>query len=203
MSTRFAAARPKRAGEEFARTHHQDGPSSSKKPRFDVRNPSALAPDAPVEDAILEADVIGGSGAGTKRNAVNLDGYDSDSDNEGFDARAEERGKQKKGEVNLFQQLESYEYGSGTKHGANAKSEMEEDADMFADVDDKVADGDEDEDTIRTGRKDKTVTFLEDDEIEGQVDNSKSGGHISSNFALDPKGRLSSHAMDDRESSDD
>lgn len=196
MSTRFAAARPKRAGEEFARTHHLDGPSSSKKPRFDVRNPSALAPDAPEEDAVLEADVIGGGGAGTKRNAVNLDGYDSDSDNEGFDARAEERGKQKKGEVNLFQQLDSYETGSGAKNGAMAKSEMEEDADMFAD-------GDGDEETIRTGRKDKTVTFLEEDEIEGQVANSKSGGHISSNFALDPKGKLSSHAMDDRESSDD
>jgi CD2 antigen cytoplasmic tail-binding protein 2 len=203
MSTRYAAARPKRAGEEFARTHHLDGPSSSKKPRFDVRNPSALAPDAPEEDAILEADVIGGSGAGTKRNAVNLDGYDSDSDNEGFDARAEERGKQKKGEVNLFQQLESYENGSGSKNGTNAKSEMEEDGDMFADMDEEFADGDEDEDTIKTGRKYKTVTFLEEDEIEGQVANSKSGGHISSNFALDPKGKLSSHAMDDRESSDD
>ena len=203
MSTRYAAARPKRTGEEFVRTHHLDGPSSSKKPRFDVRNPSALAPDAPEEDAVLEADVIGGSGAGIKRNAVNLDGYDSDSDNEGFDARAEERGKQRKGEVNLFQQLESYENGSGAKNGANAKSEMEEDADMFADMDEEFADGDEDEDTIRTGRKDKTVTFLEEDEIEGQVANSKSGGHISSNFALDPKGKLSSHAMDDRESSDD
>jgi len=203
MSTRYAAARPKRAGEEFARTHHLDGPLSSKKLRFDVRNPSALAPDAPEEDAVLEADVIGGGGTGTKRNAVNLDGYDSDSDNEGFDARAEERGKQKKGEVNLFQQLESYENGSGAKNGANAKSEMEEDADMFADGDEELADEDENEDTIRTGRKDKTVTFLEEDEIEGQVANSKSGGHISSNFILDPKGKLSAHAMDDRESSDD
>jgi len=206
MSTRFAAARPKRAGEEFARTHHLNGPSSSKKPRFDVRNPSALAPDAPEEDAVLEADVIGGSGTGTKRNAVNLDGYDSDSDNEGFDARAEERGKQKKGDVNLFQQLESYENGSGAKNGANAKSEMEEDADMFAEESaggDQDADEDQDKETIRTGRKDKTVTFLDEDEIEGQVANSKSGGHISSNFALDPRGKLSSHAMDDRESSDD
>jgi len=203
MSTRFAAARPKRAGEEFARTHHLDGPSSSKKPRFDVRNPSALAPDAQEEDAILEADVIGGSGAGTKRNAVNLDGYDSDSENEGFDARAEERGRQKKGEVNLFQQLESYENGSGAKKETNTDLEMEEDADMFVDSNDEFADGDEDQDTIKTGRKDKTVTFLEEDQIEGQVLNSKSGGHISSNFALDPRGKLPSHAMDDRESSDD
>jgi CD2 antigen cytoplasmic tail-binding protein 2 len=97
MSSRFSAARPKRAGEQFARTHHGEkddgGPSSSKKPKFDIRNPSALAPDAPEEDAILEADVIGGGGAGTKRGAVNLDGYDSDSENEGFDKRAEERAK--------------------------------------------------------------------------------------------------------------
>jgi CD2 antigen cytoplasmic tail-binding protein 2 len=74
MTSRYAAARPKRAGEQFARTHHgeDDGsPSSSKKPKFDIRNPSALAPDAPEEDAVLEADVIG-SGVGTKRGAVNL-----------------------------------------------------------------------------------------------------------------------------------
>lgn len=203
MSTRFAAARPKRAGEEFARTHHLNGPSSSKKPRFDVRNPSALAPDAPEEDAVLEADVIGGAGIRTKRNAVNVDGYDSDSDNENFDTRAEERGKQKKGEANLFQQLESYQNDSGSKDGANAKTDMEEDADMFADMDEESLDGNEDEDNIKSTRKDKTVTFLEEDEIEGQVASSKSGGHISGNFALDPKGRLSTHAMDDRESSDD
>ena len=203
MSSRFAAARPKRAGEEFARTHHLDDPSSSKKPRFDVRNPSALAPDAPEEDAVLEADVIGGGGAGTKRGAVNLDGYDSDSDNEGFNARAEERGKSKKGQANLFEQLESYGNDSAAKKGANGKSHMEEDADMFADQDEDFADGDEDEDNNRTGKKNKSVKFLEEDEIEGQVMSSKSGGHVSGNFALDPKGKLSTHAMDDQESSDD
>jgi CD2 antigen cytoplasmic tail-binding protein 2 len=203
MSKRFAAARPKRAGEEFARTHHLDNPSSSKKPRFDVRNPSALAADAPEEDAVLEADVIGGGGAATKRNAVNLDGYDSDSDNEGFDARAEERGKQKKGDVNLFEQLESYGNNGAARGGSHAKTDMEEEADMFADLDEENADGDEDEDNVKAGKKNKTVTFLEEDEIEGQVAGSKSGGHISANFALDPKGKLSSHAMDDRESSDD
>src|SRR3954449_6212260 len=111
MSSRYSAARPNRAGEQFARTHHREddeaGPSS-KKPKFDVRNPSALAPDAPEEDAVLEADVIGGGGAGTKRGAVNLDGYDSDSDNEGFDARAEERARGKKGDVNLAAALDGY-----------------------------------------------------------------------------------------------
>jgi CD2 antigen cytoplasmic tail-binding protein 2 len=200
-STRFGAARPKRAGEEFARTHHHDSDGPwSKKPRFDVRNPSALAPDAPEEDAILEADVIGGGGTGTKRNAVNLDGYDSDSDNEGFDARAEERRKQNKGDTNLFEQLNNY--GKDTKDGAHTKTDVEEDADMFADLDEEPVDEDGG-DFTKEGKRNKAVRFLEEDEIEGQVLSSKSGGHISGNFVLDPKGKLSLHAMDDQESSDD
>ncbi|KAF4628335.1 hypothetical protein G7Y89_g9812 [Cudoniella acicularis] len=205
MSSRFSAARPKRAGEAFARTHHaeaEDGPSS-KKPRFDIRNPSALAPDAPEEDAVLEADVIGAGGVGTKRGAVNLDGYDSDSDNEGFDGRAEERAKGKKGDVNLADALDGYSKDRKGNGAGKDKSEMEEDADMFADLEeDGFADGD-DETEIGMKKKKKDVRFLEADEIEGQVENSKSGGHVSGNFALDPKGKLSTHAMDDQESSDD
>jgi CD2 antigen cytoplasmic tail-binding protein 2 len=197
-SSRYAAARPKRGGEEFARTHHQDDSGSSKKPRFDVRNPSALAPDAPEDDAVLEADVIGSKGTGTKRNAVNIDGYDSDSDNEGFDARAEERGKGKKGDVNLFEQLDNYD-----KKGANEGADEDDDADMFGDLEEDDEDGNSIGGELRAKRKDKAVTFLEEDEIVGQVANSKSGGHVSGNFALDPKGKLSSHAMDDQESSDD
>ncbi|RDL33989.1 Uncharacterized protein BP5553_08357 [Venustampulla echinocandica] len=207
MSSRFSAARPKRAGETYARTHHAEseaGPSS-KKPRFDIRNPSALAPDAPEEDAVLDADVIGGGGAGTKRGAVNLDGYDSDSENEGFDARAEERakGKKGKGEVSLAEALDGYTKDGQSRGADKGKSQMEEDADMFAELDEDFADGDEDEVIPGKGKKDKTVKFLEVDEIEGQVENSKSGGHVSGNFALDPKGKLSTHAMDDQESSDD
>lgn len=204
MSSRFSAARPKRAGEQFARTHHAESAEAgpSKKPKFDIRNPSALAPDAPEEDAVLEADVIGVSGTATKRGAVNLDGYDSDSDNEGFDARAEERakGKKGKGDVSLAEQLDGYNK-NGNANG-NRKSEMEEDADMFADLEEEeFPDGDEEEGASKKKRKD--VRFMEADEIEGQVENSKSGGHVSANFALDPKGKLSSHAMDDQESSDD
>jgi CD2 antigen cytoplasmic tail-binding protein 2 len=157
--------RPKRAGEEFARSHlhDPDGPSSSKKPRFDVRNPSALAPDAPEEDAILDADVIGKGGQQAKRNAVNIDGYDSDSENEGFDARAELKAK------------------AASKGGQNAD---EEEGDMFADLEDDLADGDEDEDLLGEGKKKKKdVRFLDEDEIEGQVANSKSGGHVSVDFS--------------------
>ena len=203
-SSRFNAARPKRAGEEYTRFHQpeSDGPSP-KKPRFDLRNPSALAPDAPEEDAVLDADVIGG-GAHTKRNAVNIDGYDSDSENEGFDARAEERGRGKTGDVNLFEQLDSYEKNRSSRASARTKDEDDEDDeddDMFGvgedDLDQEGTEG------AQNGRKSKAVRFLEEDEIEGQVDASKSGGHISGNFALDPKGKLSTHAMDDRESSDD
>jgi CD2 antigen cytoplasmic tail-binding protein 2 len=201
-SSRYAAARPKRAGEEFARSHHaEDG--SSKKPKFDVRNPSALAADAREDDAILDADVIGSRGAGMKRNAVNVDGYDSDSDNEGFDGRAEERGKQKKGDVNFFEQLDSYGADGSAKNGSHETTELEEDADMFADLEDEFADGDENESDVKAGKKGKEVHFMEENDIEGQVESSKSGGHISANFALDPKGKLSSHAMDDQESSDD
>jgi len=205
MSSRYAAARPKRAGEQFARTHHgetSDGgdPSSSKKPKFDIRNPSALAPDAPEEDAVLEADVIG-SGAGMKRGAVNIDGYDSDSDNEGFDARAEERARTKKGrkgEVNL---AEAFEYGKdGSGGGAAGGAEEDEDEDMFGDLEE---DDEKEAKAVGSKAKEKAVKFLDVDEIEGQVESSRSGGHVSGNFALDPKGKLSTHAMDDQLSSDD
>ncbi|KAI4185451.1 MAG: hypothetical protein LQ346_005883 [Caloplaca aetnensis] len=173
MSGRRPAPRPKRAGEEFARTHHldDDGPTA-KKPRFDVRNPSALAPDAPEDDAILEADEIGKRGQQTKRNAVNIDGYESDSSNEGFDARADARAK------------ESEKQGK-----KDAGSKDEEDNDMFADLAEDLKDGDEDEELAGEGKKQrKNVRFLETDEIEGQVAGSKGGGHVSADFSLNGRG---------------
>jgi len=168
MSTRRPAPRPKRGGEEFARTHYldDDGPSA-KKIRFDPRNPSALAPDAPEEDAILEADEIGKRGQQTKRNAVNIDGYDSDSSNEGFDARAATKAKEAE---------------KAGKIGAESK---EEQGDMFADLDEGFKDGDEDEEIDGAGKKQrKNVRFLEEDEIEGQVASSKGGGHVSADFSV-------------------
>ncbi|KAL8698023.1 MAG: hypothetical protein Q9224_002041 [Gallowayella concinna] len=173
MSGRRPAPRPKRGGEEFARTHHLDneGPNA-KKPRFDVRNPSALAPDAQEEDAILEADEIGNRGQQTKRNAVNIDGYDSDSSNEGFDARANAKANE-----------------AGRKGRKDAGSRMEEDNDMFADLAEDLKDGDEDEDLAGEGKKQKkNVRFLEAGEIEGQVAGSKSGGHVSADFSLNRRG---------------
>ncbi|KAG9241393.1 hypothetical protein BJ878DRAFT_482988 [Calycina marina] len=196
MTSRFSAARPSKAGEKFARIHHnnEDQAGPSKKPKFDVRNPSALAPDAPEEDAVLEADVIGGS-ASTKRGAVNLDGYDSDSDNEGFDARADERAKRKKGDVDI---KNAFDYSTTANKAKDEDGDEDEDDDMFG--------GEEDGKEKAAGltKKRKEVDFQGEDEIEKySVLNSKSGGHVSGNFALDPKGKLSSHAMDDQESSDD
>ena len=172
-SRRAPLPRPKRAGEEFARTHDfsasdPDGPSSLKKPRFDVRNPSALAPDALEDDAFLEADEIGKRGLGTKRNAVQVDGYGSDSSNEGFDARADAKAR-------------------GGKGGKGKGSKDEEEDDMFADL--EAGDGDEDDEVSAQGKKKgKNVRFLGEDEIEGQVAGSRSGGHVSADFSVGAAG---------------
>lgn len=159
--------RPKRAAEDFARTHHEaaDGDqAASKKPRFDLRNPSALAPDAPEDDGILDADVIGTRGQQVRRQAVNIDGYDSDSENEGFEGQATSKAKAKQGQSN-----------------------DEEAADMFADLEEDFRDGDDSEgDVTRKGPgKKKAVRFLEAHEIEGQILSSRSGGHVSANFEAD------------------
>jgi CD2 antigen cytoplasmic tail-binding protein 2 len=169
----YNPARPKRAGEQFTRTHHLsvDEPSA-KKPRFDPRNPSMLAPDAEdEEDPALEADVIGKSG-GIKRNAVNIDGYDSDSSTENFDARAEARSKKDKPPV-----------------------DEDDDDDMFAE-DNK--DNDEDEESRKDLTKKKKLRFLDNDEIEGQEEDSKAGGHVAVDFTTGPNSRT-----DEVESSSD
>jgi len=140
MSSKYGAARPRRAGEAFARTHHGetlDDEPDSKKVKFDVRNPSALAPDAREDDDVLDADVIGGgTGTATKRGAVNIDGYDSDSENETFESRAET--KRKGGDVNLLDQLDNYD--AKLKGDAPERAaEEDEDDDMFAGADDDDA----------------------------------------------------------------
>lgn len=213
MSSRYAAARPKRAGEAFARAHHgeqraggshdgdgQDGPSSSKRVKFDVRNPSALAPDSRDDDedaedaAVLEADVIGKGPGATKRGAVNIDGYDSDSENETFNDRAERRGARganRGDDVDIADKLDNYDRnlrnggGSGGGDGGREGGDEEEDEDMFA-ADDDDPDDPDDPDTndpaapgsTSRGKKGKEVRFLDAHKIEGQESTSKSGGHI-------------------------
>lgn len=174
-STRRPAARPKRGGEEFARSHYDNSGSESKKPRFDVRNPSALAADAPEEDAILEADEIGKRGQQTKRNAVNIDGYESDSSNEGFDARADAKARNLKRNGNV---------------SGGQRSKQEEENDMFADLDEGNVDGEDDEEIVGEGKKKrKEVKFLDADKIEGQVGSSKSGGHVSADLLMNANGK--------------
>lgn len=180
----IAAPRPKRAGEQFARGHdfgdEEDQPSL-KKPRFDYRNPSTLAPDAPEEDTILELDEIGKGGAQTKRNAVNIDGYESDSSNDNFDARANEKAKLAKED--------------------EPKSKQEEENDMFADLEEDLADGDQDEDLNKEGKKGKKVKFVNTEEIEGQESRSKGGGHVSADFSL--RGKAAARDKDAESSSED
>jgi CD2 antigen cytoplasmic tail-binding protein 2 len=202
MSSRFGAARPKRASEAFARAHHGESPASaSKKVKFDVRNPSALAPQAPEDDPDLDetdeqflaADVIGAVSGETKRGAVNIDGYDSDSEEDNFEARAEARGKRKgKGDqVDLADALDNYNARPGT--GGTAANDVEDDddeeMDMFGNADEEEGDADEEAaGKGKAGKKGKEVRFLANDEIEGQEDNSKSGGAVH---------------IDDAESTDD
>ncbi|KAI9656158.1 MAG: hypothetical protein M1829_000426 [Trizodia sp. TS-e1964] len=173
MSNHRSAPRPKRAGELFARAHRggSDDPST-KKPRFDVRNPSALAADAPEQDAFLELDEIGRSGQQTKRSAVNIDGYESDSDNEGFDARAAARAKDQQ-----------------------AKNDADDDTDMFADPD-------EDNEDQESKAKSKNVRFLEAQEIEGQVATSRSGVRLPSQIKLSTDGKGRGKPTDGNVSSD-
>jgi CD2 antigen cytoplasmic tail-binding protein 2 len=167
--------RPKRAAEDYTRTHHEDDSEEpSKKPRFDLRNPSALAPDALEEDAVLDADEIGRRGQQVRRKAINLDGYESDSDNEGFSARMEEKSRRER-----------------QKHDAD-------DDDMFAelqeDFGEEEVDGDE---AIRKNKK--NVRFLQNDEIEGQVASSKGGMALHADLS---KGADTIDAEDDESDSD-
>lgn len=176
MASRHSAARPKRAGENFARTHHNDDETTDiKRAKFDVRNPSILAPDAREDDAILDADVIGGTGA-TKRGAVNLDGYDSDSDNENINARAQGR---KKGNVNIMDQLDNYNANNASSGKAAGGDDDDDDDDMFAVDDDEGGKAaSENGDFDKSGRKKKDVRFLDVGQIDGQDLNSKTGGQI-------------------------
>ncbi|KAJ9628458.1 hypothetical protein H2203_002356 [Taxawa tesnikishii (nom. ined.)] len=192
-----AGPRPKRNAE----AHGRYTSPTNKKPRFDYRNPSTLAPDAPDEDAILELDEIGKGGQQTKRNAINLDGYETDSSQENFDARAEAKAELAKQEGRARSDGGKPD-GMGRGRGWNArggsgKSLDEEENDMFADIDEGAGnggagDGDEDEDLAReeTGEKGREV-----------FGHHKSGGHVSADFTLNGKGK---QARDkDQESSSD
>jgi len=180
--SRRPLARPKRFADQFdtsAPSHLSSTlpqPNSKKaRTHFDTRNPSTLAADDSAdEDAILELDEIGRKGPQTKRNAVELDGYETDSSQENFEARAEARADAaRNGKV------------KGKSKGTAKASRDEDEADMFADLEEDFVDGDEEEDGAgEGGKKKKEVRFMEANEIEGQVASSKSGGHVSADFSL-------------------
>lgn len=201
MDHKRATVRPRRAGEAFARTHHldnddNDDPTSSaanKKVKFDVRNPSALAAsERDEEDAFLDADVIGKSSASTtKRGAVNIDGFDSDSDDvDEFNARAQQRRKKNVDINEAFAQYDPNDDGT-TKPGKSSKEDDDDDDDeddvnMFAGSDDdddtnnkkRKGAGDDDPEFYASGKKKKDVRFLDIEEIRGQDPRSTSGGAI-------------------------
>ncbi|TGZ83204.1 hypothetical protein EX30DRAFT_339412 [Ascodesmis nigricans] len=141
------------------------GLPTHKRPKFDARNPHKLAPDAPSDDEVpdlfLEVDEGAIGKRKVHRNAVELEGYETDSSEEGFDATHKQWAKEgEKGKV---------------KKDADAMAD--DDDDMFGgeDVDDDAADNN---DTGKTGedaeyRKAKTVKFMNIDEIEGQDMSSK------------------------------
>ena len=158
------------AHEEIARAYMMnDDQQPPKKPRFDSRNPSTLATnEAGDEDTILELDEIGKGGLQSKRKAVRLEGYESDSSSENFDARAEAKADQVRKDKRKPD-----------------KSNDEEANDMFADLEEDFEDADEDEDLAQEGKKKKKeVRFMNEAEIVGQVSNSKTGGHVSADFSF-------------------
>ncbi|KAI5852367.1 hypothetical protein BZA05DRAFT_444900 [Tricharina praecox] len=129
------------------------GLAPSKRPKFDARNPHLVAPDAPEDetDIFLEVDEGAIGKRRVHRNAVELEGYETDSSEEGFNATrkgwAKAEGKKK----------------------AN-KDVDDEDDDMFGgDGDEDESDElEKDEDRGGIGKKNKNVKFLDLDDIEGQ-----------------------------------
>lgn len=133
--------------------------ASTKRAKFDTRNPNKLAadldePTADERDIFLEADESTGlSSRRQNRNAVELEGYDTDSSEEGFD---ETHKKWKREE----------------KAGKSKKEKDDDDEDMFGGSDDED-DAVDNEDNGREGedaeyRRRKNVKFMNLDEIEGQ-----------------------------------
>ncbi|SPO05754.1 uncharacterized protein DNG_08441 [Cephalotrichum gorgonifer] len=190
MDNRRRAARPRRAGETFARTHHLDTDdhdasaesSAAKKVKFDVRNPSALAyAEREEEDAFLDADVIGRPSGTTKRGAVNIEGFESDSDVDEFNAKAQRRAKKP---VDINEKFAKYNPADDGTGKDKDEDEDEDDVNMFAGEDGdeeggKTKKSDEDDlEFYSSGKKKKDVRFLDASNIQGQNQESKSGGKI-------------------------
>ncbi|CAZ81640.1 unnamed protein product [Tuber melanosporum] len=127
------------------------GLPDSKRPKFDVRNPNELAPDAPdEEDVFLEIDEGAIGKRKSNRNKVDIEGYESDSSEEGFDAT----------------------HKTWRKDEPKTDKMADEGDDMFADFKSDEEDYDNKEGDSGKGRK-KDVKFMDLGQIEGQDFESK------------------------------
>ncbi|KAF3918851.1 hypothetical protein ABW20_dc0102152 [Dactylellina cionopaga] len=132
--------------------------STTSNAQFDLRNPNTLAATSTTDEdydaetaAILNLDEISGQSRGVKRNAVNLDGYDSDSSNEGFGGGKDESVDKKK---------------------KKKENDDEDDDDMFGDGGDDAGEEEADEAGKKAKKSKKDVRFLDIKDIEGQEDQS-------------------------------
>jgi CD2 antigen cytoplasmic tail-binding protein 2 len=186
MSKPFRPSQGKRlrAGQAFANAADaasEPAEPSAKKLRFDPRNPSNIVADAAEEDddSILDLDTIGKGAGGAKRSAVNLDGFDTDSDDDNFNVRAAEKARAQK--------------------RAATRNKDGDDDDMFGDLEeDEPA---EEEDPDLAVKKKKTVRYMDETEIQGQVQSSTSG---SKAFDLkDSRGRTKEEESDSESGGDE
>ena len=140
-----------------------------KKLKFDPRNPSTLLAEEgtrsgdALDDAVLDLDEIGAGGRRVKRGAIRMEGYESDSSNEGYERKVESTGKKRK-----------------AGKGGDGDDDDDDDDDMFGENEDE-----DDRDKVATEKVSakkgkKEVRFLKLEEIEGQEsDNDEEHVHIS------------------------
>ncbi|CUS08965.1 unnamed protein product [Tuber aestivum] len=125
------------------------GLPDSKRPKFDVRNPNELAPDAPdEEDVFLEIDEGAIGKRKSNRNRVDIEGYESDSSEDGFDATHKTWRKEE-------------------EQTGNAEDKGDEGDDMFADFESGGGGHNNKKDDPGKSRK-KDVKFMDLEQIEGQ-----------------------------------
>lgn len=152
-SSRSGPQRPKRPGATLdAATRSGANLPESKRPKFDVRNPYTLAPDAPDEtDVFLEVDEGAVGRRKVNRNRVDIEGYESDSSEGGFDETHK-----------AWKEAD----GGGKKKGKGRDDIEEEDEDdMFGGLRD--TDGEDEKNTGADEGK-KKVKFMSLEQIEGQ-----------------------------------
>ncbi|KAI5297712.1 hypothetical protein KEM55_004335 [Ascosphaera atra] len=189
-------SRPKRPNLPYGDISGLEQEPSSKKPRFDVRNPSTLAANDEIDEEdndYLDADAIGRRGQRVRRNAVAVEGYESDSENEGFDARAEQIARERK------EAERENEQSKGGKGNAGGLVD-----DMFAveDEEDQLAEDFGLREQDEEGKKKKQVKFMEDKDIEGQDKRSRGGHTLHVDFRAEAEGKGKGKARKEEDESE-